>query len=252
MPGVLHKYRGRVLLVVTGACPVHCRYCFRRHFPVRRSRAERRGDRPRARLRARRSVDPRGDPLRRRSAVARRRRARRSRGEARGDSAPAPPARPHALADRGAGSASTPRCSTGSGDRDCGRSSSFTATTRPRSTARSRRALAALRDRGPTLLNQSVLLRGVNDSADALSRCPRRSYEAGVLPYYLHLLDPVEGAAHFEVGEARGARAGSLGRGSPARLSGAEAGARGGGETGEDGARGGLRSGHSTEDDIVG
>ena len=32
-PGVLHKYEGRVLLVVTGACPVHCRYCFRRHFP---------------------------------------------------------------------------------------------------------------------------------------------------------------------------------------------------------------------------
>ena len=32
-PGLLHKYKGRVLLVTTGACAIHCRYCFRRHFP---------------------------------------------------------------------------------------------------------------------------------------------------------------------------------------------------------------------------
>ncbi|MGH8566745.1 MAG: EF-P beta-lysylation protein EpmB, partial [Gammaproteobacteria bacterium] len=37
VPGVLHKYRGRVLLVLTGACAIHCRYCFRRHFPYGRS-----------------------------------------------------------------------------------------------------------------------------------------------------------------------------------------------------------------------
>jgi len=33
VPGVIHKYRGRVLLVATGVCAIHCRYCFRRHFP---------------------------------------------------------------------------------------------------------------------------------------------------------------------------------------------------------------------------
>ena len=59
-----------------------------------------------------------------------------------------------------------------------------------------------MRGRGLTVLNQSVLLRGVNDSADVLCALSESLDEAGVLPYYLHLLDPVEGAAHFAVGEA--------------------------------------------------
>jgi KamA family protein len=68
-----------------------------------------------------------------------------------------------------------------------------------RGAGRSARAAAV------TLLNQSVLLRGVNDSADALCDLSQALHQAGVLPYYLHLLDRVEGAAHFEVGieEAR-------------------------------------------------
>ena len=65
-----------------------------------------------------------------------------------------------------------------------------------------RAALGALRSRGITLLNQAVLLRGINDSADTLCSLSEALYEAGVLPYYLHLLDAVEGAAHFDVGEA--------------------------------------------------
>jgi L-lysine 2,3-aminomutase len=69
-----------------------------------------------------------------------------------------------------------------------------------------RRALAALRATGTSLLNQSVLLAGVNDSADALAELSEALFDAGVLPYYLHMLDPVAGAAHFEVAEdaARG------------------------------------------------
>jgi L-lysine 2,3-aminomutase len=51
-------------------------------------------------------------------------------------------------------------------------------------------------------LNQAVLLRGVNDSADALAGLSERGFEAGVLPYYLHQLDRVQGAAHFEVPDA--------------------------------------------------
>jgi KamA family protein len=54
-------------------------------------------------------------------------------------------------------------------------------------------------DAGAVLLNQSVLLRGVNDSVDVLEGLSRRLFECGVLPYYLHQLDPVAGAAHFEV-----------------------------------------------------
>jgi EF-P beta-lysylation protein EpmB len=59
---------------------------------------------------------------------------------------------------------------------------------------------------GTQILNQAVLLRGVNDSANALIELSRASFAAGALPYYLHLLDPVAGAAHFDVGEteARG------------------------------------------------
>ena len=49
------------------------------------------------------------------------------------------------------------------------------------------------------LLNQAVLLRGVNDSVDALAALCERGFEAGVLPYYLHQLDRVQGVAHFEV-----------------------------------------------------
>jgi KamA family protein len=60
-------------------------------------------------------------------------------------------------------------------------------------------ALARLRHGGATLLNQAVLLRGVNDSSDALAGLSERAYEAGVLPYYLHQLDRVAGTAHFEV-----------------------------------------------------
>ena len=59
--------------------------------------------------------------------------------------------------------------------------------------------LTKLRSAGVALLNQSVLLRGVNDSVDALAGLSERLVEFGVLPYYLHQLDRVAGAAHFEV-----------------------------------------------------
>ncbi|WP_426165737.1 KamA family radical SAM protein [Sandarakinorhabdus sp. DWP1-3-1] len=61
-------------------------------------------------------------------------------------------------------------------------------------------ALGRLRGAGVTLLNQSVLLRGVNDSAAAIRAHALRLFAAGVLPYYMHLLDPVAGAGHFDVG----------------------------------------------------
>jgi len=62
-------------------------------------------------------------------------------------------------------------------------------------------AIAALRAAGVTVLNQSVLLRGVNDHADTLVTLSERLFDIGVLPYYLHQLDRVVGAAHFEVGD---------------------------------------------------
>ncbi|MBN8799434.1 MAG: EF-P beta-lysylation protein EpmB, partial [Stenotrophomonas nitritireducens] len=59
------------------------------------------------------------------------------------------------------------------------------------------------RGAGAQLLNQAVLLRGVNDDIDALAALSERSFAAGVLPYYLHQLDRVQGVAHFEVDDAR-------------------------------------------------
>jgi L-lysine 2,3-aminomutase len=78
-------------------------------------------------------------------------------------------------------------------------------------------ALARLREAGALLLNQAVLLRGVNDQVDALAALGERGHRAGVLPYYLHQLDRVQGAAHFEVDDARAL---ALHRALAARLSG--------------------------------
>ena len=66
--------------------------------------------------------------------------------------------------------------------------------------------LNTLRERGVILLNQSVLLKGVNDSGDAISDLSETLFEAGVLPYYLHVLDKVQGASHFYVSDDEGRR----------------------------------------------
>ena len=68
------------------------------------------------------------------------------------------------------------------------------------------RALRDLQACGVTVLNQAVLLCGVNDSADILSALSESLFRAGVLPYYLHLLDKVKGAAHFDVSEMSAVR----------------------------------------------
>jgi L-lysine 2,3-aminomutase len=67
-------------------------------------------------------------------------------------------------------------------------------------------ALTRLRGAGVTLLNQSVLLRGINDSAAALAALSERLFRFGVLPYYLHQFDPVVGAMHFAVADATAQR----------------------------------------------
>jgi len=66
-----------------------------------------------------------------------------------------------------------------------------------------RQACARLASVGVTLLNQAVLLKGVNDSVDALEALSEALFETQVLPYYLHVLDKVQGSAHFDMPEAR-------------------------------------------------
>lgn len=214
--GVIQKYRGRALLVATGSCAVHCRYCFRRHFPYAEETAARDGWREAvAAIAADPGIDEvilsGGDPL----SLATPKLAE--------------------LTDALAGIAHLKRLRIHSRlpvvlpERvDAPLLAWLRALPWPLAfvihanhanefDAGVDAALARLRDTGAQLLNQAVLLRGVNDSVDALAALSERSFAAGVLPYYLHQLDRVEGVAHFEVDDAT-ARA--LHRALAARLSG--------------------------------
>ncbi|HEX2254454.1 MAG TPA: EF-P beta-lysylation protein EpmB [Thermoanaerobaculia bacterium] len=201
LPGVLHKYRNRVLLVATGACAVHCRYCFRRHFPYGEQGLSGAGwDAALDYLATDRQIDEvilsGGDPLtlgdERLAALAARLAAvphlARLRIHTR---------LPVVLPQR----VGTPLLAWLTG----GRLAPVVVVhaNHPREIdAAVAAALRRLRAAGVTVLNQSVLLAGINDDAATLAELSRRLFAAGTLPYYLHLLDPVAGAAHFAVGEA--------------------------------------------------
>jgi L-lysine 2,3-aminomutase len=197
--GVIQKYPGRVLLIASGACPLHCRYCFRREFPYQ-SQLAARGDWTAALAELRNAPDAReailsgGDPL----SLSNRRL-----GEliARLADTALTTVRIHtrfpiAIPERV--DAGLLRVLRGTRLQTVLVVHANHANELDTSVER---ALAALRPVLTALLNQSVLLRGVNDDADALARLSQRLFACGVLPYYLHLLDRVAGAAHFDVDE---------------------------------------------------
>ncbi|TXH71339.1 MAG: EF-P beta-lysylation protein EpmB [Thiothrix sp.] len=199
--GVLHKYQGRVLLVTTGACAIHCRYCFRRHFPYSEANP--------ARDHWQEALDyvasnadisevllSGGDPLTlsddRLSSLCERLAAiehvQRLRFHTR---------LPIVLPER-----IDERLLTWLSRLNkqvimvihANHANEF-------QDAEVQAGLKALREVGVLLLNQSVLLRGVNDSVPALAALSEALVAANVIPYYLHILDRVQGAAHFEVPE---------------------------------------------------
>ncbi|MCS4504404.1 EF-P beta-lysylation protein EpmB [Arhodomonas aquaeolei] len=202
--GILHKYRGRALIVATGACAVNCRYCFRRAFPYSEHQAAPHQWREALdTLRGDPSIEEvilsGGDPLslsdRRLAALAEGLagigRVRRLRVHTR-----LPVVLPErvddGLLDWLAGTRLAPVMVIHANhpaelDGDVAA------------------ALARLRENGVTLLNQTVLLRGVNDAVATLAALSERLFEQGVMPYYLHLLDPVRGAGHFDVDEREAA-----------------------------------------------
>ena len=196
-PGLLHKYRGRALLLVTGACAINCRYCFRRAFPYSDSVGTARLDAAVTALAGMPDIDEvilsGGDPLslrdERLAALVERLAAlphlRRLRVHTR---LPVTiPARiTPALLDWLTGTRLQPVVVL---HVNHARELDASVAT----------ALAPLRRAGVPLLNQAVLLRGVNDDAAALAELSTRLFECGVLPYYLHQLDRVRGAAHFDV-----------------------------------------------------
>lgn len=204
-PGMLHKYAGRVLLVATGACAVHCRYCFRRHFPY--DEGPRSPDDWTPAL-DQIAADPTieevilsgGDPLmlvdaqlaelaRRIAAIPH---VRRLRVHTR---------LPIVLPSRVTGDLIGWLRGTRLAPIMVVHANHPAELDEPVAAA-----LGRLIDAGIPVLNQAVLLRGVNDDAETLVELCRRLVNLRVLPYYLHQLDRVAGAGHFEVPEEVGLR----------------------------------------------
>jgi EF-P beta-lysylation protein EpmB len=214
--GVIRKYNGRALLVTTGSCAVNCRYCFRRHFPYAEETAAAGGwqgaiDLIRADASIHEVILSGGDPwslathklAELTDALATVPHLRRLRIHTR-----LPVVLPERVDEALLGwlealpwPVTVVLHANHANEFD----------------AQVDAALARLRATGVLLLNQAVLLRGVNDSVEALAALSERGLVAGVLPYYLHQLDRVQGAAHFEVDDDR-ARA--IHRDLAARLSG--------------------------------
>jgi EF-P beta-lysylation protein EpmB len=198
--GVIQKYRGRALLIATGSCAVHCRYCFRRHFPYADETAAAEGWREAVdAIAADGSLEEvilsGGDPLSLATAklaeltaqLARIPHLRRLRIHTR---------LPVVLPER-----VDAEFLDWLHDLPWPVAVVIHANHANEFDAHVDAAMRRLRAAGATLLNQAVLLRGVNDDVDALTALSKRCFEAGVLPYYLHQLDRVQGAAHFEVGD---------------------------------------------------
>ena len=204
-PGLLRKYHGRALLITTGACAVHCRYCFRRHFPYDTAPKSLADWRPALDEIA---ADPTisevilsgGDPW---TLV---------------DDVLEPLARRIATIEHVRRLRVHTRLPVFIPERVCDSLLSWFGARRRRPTPicvihanhaaelddSVAGACERLRSAGVLLLNQTVLLRGVNDSVEALTALSERLVELRVTPYYLHQLDRVAGAAHFEVPESDG------------------------------------------------
>lgn len=201
-PGLLQKYRGRALMVTTGACAIHCRYCFRREYDYAADTGlEKRWDEAFRAIADSPDVEELilsgGDPL--------------SLSNARLES----------LFSRAAGLPQLRRLRIHTRNPivlpsrvDAGLVALLSRAPLPLAIVvhanhsaeiddAVRAGLGKLRDAGAALLNQSVLLAGVNDDVEALAALSRSLFDAGVLPYYLHVPDRIRGTAHFHVDDAK-------------------------------------------------
>lgn len=200
-PGLLHKYQGRVLLVLTGACAIHCRYCFRRHFPYADSNPSSVNLKKAIKyLQKETSVTEvilsGGDPL----SVSDQRLSelilqlgniphiKRLRIHTR-----YPVVVPERINDECLAWMTQTRLQLAivlhinhANELD----------------GSVQQALNKLKAHHIPLFNQSVLLKNVNDSVPVLTELSETLFSYGIIPYYLHLLDPVAGASHFEVKES--------------------------------------------------
>lgn len=197
-PGLIHKYRNRVLLIASGGCAINCRYCFRRHFPYQdnilsRSEWHDTLDYVQQHSEITEVILSGGDPLLSTDArlfdliscieqiphIIRLRIHTRL-------PVVIPDRVTQALCERL--NHSRLQCVMVLHINHPAEIDAAVAT-----------AAQQLGNAGITVLNQSVLLRGINDDADILAELSERLFASGIMPYYLHVLDPVAGAAHFDV-----------------------------------------------------
>ncbi len=199
-PGLLHKYHGRVLLITTGACAVNCRFCFRRNYPYSGNQLGTSG-----RAEALRYIQSQddirevilsgGDPLVLTNSsleqlirgIAAIRHVERLRIHTR-----IPSVLPARIDSELIRILTTSRL----------RTVVVTHINHPREIDdKTRTAVAALLKAEIRVLNQAVLLKGINDDPNILSELLETAFDAGIHPYYLHMLDRATGTAHFEVSE---------------------------------------------------
>ncbi|GAA0342618.1 EF-P beta-lysylation protein EpmB [Morganella psychrotolerans] len=200
VPGLLHKYHNRALLLVKGGCAVNCRYCFRRHFPYEDNKGTRHNwqqalDYIANHPELNEIIFSGGDPLMAKDneldwlltqleAIPHILRLRiHSR---------LPVVIPERITD-----ALTARLHDS-------RLQIILVTHINHANEIDdvlKKKMHQLRKNGVTLLNQGVLLRGINDDAGVLADLSNALFDAGILPYYLHVLDKVQGAAHFLVSD---------------------------------------------------
>ena len=196
--GIIHKYHGRLLVTFASACAVNCRYCFRRHFPYQENNPGRGGWEPVFKyISSDQSIHEvilsGGDPLLASDGswkefleeLVKISHVQTIRIHSR-----IPIVLPERMTDKWLQMLA-----------ECHLNKVLVLhTNHPNELdAGIGKALQGFKEIGGTLLNQSVLLKNVNDNAQTLVALSHRLFELGILPYYLHLLDKVNGSAHFEV-----------------------------------------------------
>lgn len=200
VPGLLHKYPNRVLLTLTGVCAINCRYCFRRHFPYEDNVSRAHWQNALHYIAENTAIDEvilsGGDPLMLKDnliaefvlQLEKISHVKRLRMHTR-----LPIVIPQRVTQEWMDWMRKTRFQTVI-VLHCNHANEI-----DESVLSALKKLRAV----TTVLNQSVLLKNINDNADALIALSKRLFEAGVLPYYLHLLDKVDGSAHFDVSEEK-------------------------------------------------
>ena len=193
--GVLHKYQNRVLLLVTGVCAIHCRYCFRKNFPYQNNTLNHNFEESINYIQADESIEEvilsGGDPLslknthlfelcRQLENISHIRRLR-----------------IHTRLPICLPSRLEPKLLEWLNCRPLPYVIVFHINHPAEINQEVKQAVQQLHH--PLLLNQAVLLKGVNDNAAALIELSRSCFDIGILPYYLHMLDKVQGTEHFNV-----------------------------------------------------